>query len=130
MVLSIITVNWNTRNLLQDCLSSILDSYLNFKYEIFVVDNTSNDGSVEMVQEHFSSVKVITNEINLGFSKANNQAIKRSSGKYILLLNPDTTVKSCTLTKMVSFMDNHKDIDILGPKILSPDGFFYSYNSP
>lgn len=121
MVLSIIIVNWNTRNLLQDCLSSILDSDLNFKYEVFVVDNASKDGSVEMVQEHFPMVKVTANEINLGFSKANNQAIKRSSGKYILLLNPDTTVKSCTLAKMVSFMDNHKDIDILGPKILNPD---------
>ena len=121
MVLSIIIVNWNTRNLLQNCLSSILDSHLNLKYEVFVVDNASKDGSVEMVQEHFPMVKLIANEINLGFSKANNQAIKRSSGEYILLLNPDTTVKSCTLAKMVSFMDNHKDVDILGPKILSPD---------
>jgi len=122
MILSIIIVNLNTKNLLRDCLSSIYESDLRTKYEIFVVDNGSKDDSVKMVRANFPNVDVIANEVNLGFSKANNQAIKRCKGKYILLLNPDTVVNINTLEKMVSFMDNNKDIGILGPKIQYPDG--------
>ena len=92
--------------------------------EIFVVDNNSVDGSVEMVQKKFPAVKEIANKDNKGFSKANNQAIQLSTGEYVLLLNPDTVVEEDTFEKMIRFMDAHSDAGGLGVKMIDGSGKF------
>jgi GT2 family glycosyltransferase len=119
--LSIIIVNWNVKELLRNCLKSIYAQTKAISFEVFVVDNASSDGSVEMVEEEFPQVKLIKNEENLGFAKANNQGIRQSTGKYILLLNPDTIVVDDALVNMVLFMDARRDIGAVGPRILNPD---------
>lgn len=120
--LSIIIVNWNTRDLLRDCLNSVYVETRVTPFEVFVVDNASSDSSVEMVKREFPQVRLIENRENLGFAKANNQAIKQSRGSYILLLNPDTVVLSGALDKMVAFMRAHPAVDASGPMLLNPDG--------
>ena len=87
--LSVVIVNYNVEYFLEQCLNSVREASEECQTEIFVVDNNSNDGSVEMVREKFPEVKLIVNKDNRGFSIANNQAIKEASGRYILLLNPD-----------------------------------------
>lgn len=90
--------------------------------EIIVVDNASGDGSPDMVREQFANVRLIASGSNLGFVRANNRGVAASTGRYILLLNPDTEVLSGTLAGMVTYMDQHPDIGALGPKLLCPDG--------
>ncbi len=124
MQLSIVIVNYNVRYFLEQCLNSVFRSGDALDMEVFVVDNQSVDGSVDMVREKFPRVKLIANDKNLGFSKANNQAIRRSSGKYILLLNPDTVVEDDTLSKVVDFMDRHPDAGGLGVRMLDGQGRF------
>ncbi len=115
MDLSIIIVSWNVKDLLRECLTSILENRGDLQLEIFVVDNASSDGSVEMVKQEFGDkVVLVANSENLGFSKANNQAIKRSRGRYVLLLNPDMRVLPNTLPDMVKFMDDHKEAGVAG----------------
>lgn len=92
--------------------------------EIFVVDNNSADDSVEMVRNRFSTVKIIANKDNKGFSAANNQAIKQAGGKYILLLNPDTVVEEKTFNKVCEFMDAHNDAGGLGVQMIDGKGNF------
>ena len=120
--LTIIIVNWNTRDLLRDCLNSVYAETEETSFEVLVVDNASSDSSAEMVKREFTQVRLIENEENLGFARANNQAIRQSSGSYVLLLNPDTVVLSRALDKMVSFMRAHPDVDASGPMILNTDG--------
>ena len=105
MDLSIIIVSFNVKDLLRQCLQSLRPLI-----EVFVVDNASSDGSVEMVRNEFPEVKLIASDKNLGFAKANNLAIKKSSGRYLLFLNPDTTVPSETLPEMVKFMGENPRI--------------------
>lgn len=108
--LSIIIVNYNTKNLLRELLESIFNSSLNkYQIEVFVVDNGSEDGSKEMVKNIFPRVRLIAKQKNLGFAKANNLGIKKSRGKYLLFLNSDTFVFKNTLVKMLKFMDENKD---------------------
>jgi GT2 family glycosyltransferase len=122
MDLSIIIVSWNVKDRLRNCLRSIFANLGNLSAEIFVVDNASDDGSKEMVQIEFPQVKLMTNDTNAGFSKANNQAIKASSGKYVLLLNPDMLVLAGTLAEMVKFMNEHKEAGIAGCHLVSEKG--------
>ncbi len=124
MQLSIVIVNYNVRYFLEQCLNSVFRSGDTLDMEVFVVDNQSVDGSVDMVREKFPRVKLIANDKNLGFSKANNQAIRRANGKYVLLLNPDTVVEDDTLPKVVDFMDRHPDAGGLGVKMLDGQGRF------
>jgi len=119
--LSIIIVNFNKSKLLKDCLDSIYKNSKSIKFEIFVVDNGSKDNSVSMIKENFPQIKLIENSSNLGFAKANNQAIKLSQGKYILLLNNDTKILNNALKQMVEFMTAHPNTGGLGPKLLNPD---------
>ena len=98
--LSVVIVNYNVEYFLEQCLNSVREASQQCDTEIFVVDNNSNDGSVQMVQEKFPEVKLIANKDNKGFSSANNQAIKQAQGKYILLLNPDTVVEELTFKKI------------------------------
>ena len=122
--LSVIVVNYNVREFLEQALRSINRASDGLKVEIFVVDNNSSDGSVEMVRNRFPEVHLIANEENTGFSAANNQAIRQASGRYLLILNPDTIVREDTLQALVRFMDEHPDAGAAGCKILNPDGSF------
>ncbi|HRS38837.1 MAG TPA: glycosyltransferase [Bacteroidia bacterium] len=122
MKLSVVIVNYNVQYFLEQCLRSVEIACKRVSSEVFVVDNNSVDGSVEMVQEKFPSVRLIANKENLGFSKANNQAIRIASGEYVLLLNPDTVVEEDTFEKIVRFMDEHPDAGGLGVKMIDGSG--------
>lgn len=122
MNLSIIIVNWNTAELLVQCLRSIYAHPPDRDFEIFVVDNASTDTSVQMVREQFPQVKLLENGVNLGFAGGNNQAIRQSNGRYVLLLNPDTEMKPDALEKLVNFMKVHPQAGAVGARILNPDG--------
>jgi len=139
--LSIIIVNWNTKELLARCLKSlvcsqglIFDKSLltkktkkqtlsqPFLAEIIVVDNASTDGSQEMVEKRFPFVILLKNKENLGFSKANNQGIKIAKGKYLFILNSDTIVEKTAIKTLLDYLEQHNQIDIIGPRLLNPDG--------
>ena len=124
MKLSVVIVNYNVKYFLEQCLHSVEKAIEGIDSEVFVVDNNSVDGSVEMVAEKFPWVKLIANTDNTGFSKANNQAIKVAKGEYILLLNPDTLVELDTFAKSVEFMDHHPDAGGLGIKMVDGNGRF------
>lgn len=124
MKLSIVIVNYNVQHFLEQCLQSVRKALKNIPAEIFVVDNGSVDGSVEIIKQKFHEVKLIVNEKNLGFSRANNQAIKQARGEYILLLNPDTVVQEDTFEKTLRFMDEHPDAGGLGVMMLDGKGNF------
>jgi len=124
MKLSIIIVNYNVKYFLEQCLHSVQNACNGLESEIFVVDNDSVDGSVKMVKEKFPDIHLIENKENKGFSSANNQAIRKFWGKYVLLLNPDTIVEDDTLKKVVDFMDEHPDAGGLGVKMLDGKGKF------
>ncbi len=119
--LSIIIVSWQVKDLLEKCLTSIYENQDKLTLEIFVIDNASNDGSVEMVKANFPEVNLITNINNLGFAAANNQGVKKAHGKYILVLNPDTRILEDTLSKMVDFMEKNYKVGITGCKHLNQD---------
>lgn len=122
MDLSVVIVNYNTKKLTIDCIQSVLKSKLNFQYDIFVVDNASSDGSVEQIKSEFPNVHVISNKENVGFSKANNQAIKACSSRYVLLLNSDTIVNENTLDEMIRYMDEETNVGAVGCEVNLPDG--------
>lgn len=124
MKLAVVIVNYNVKHFLDQCLQSVFKSLHNIDAEVFVVDNNSVDGSVEMVKELFPQVKLIPNKNNVGFSKANNQAIKASTAEYVLLLNPDTVVEEDTFSKCISFMDSHSDAGAMGVKLIDGKGKF------
>ena len=124
MKLSVIIVNYNVRYFLEQCLTSVLRATANIDAEVFVVDNESKDDSVEMVKNLFPQVKVIANKKNVGFSKANNQAIAIAKGEYVLLLNPDTVVEEDTFEKCIAFMDKHPEAGGLGVKMIDGNGVF------
>ena len=120
--LSVIIVNYNTRNLLKKCLESIYVEKGKLSIEVLVVDNHSTDGSARMIKEKFPEVKLIENRENRGFAAAVNQGLEKGMGKYLLLLNPDTVVVNKTLELMVKFLDENPEVGIVGPKLLNPDG--------
>lgn len=122
--LSIIIVNYNVRYFLEQALWAAQLAAKNFSSEIWVVDNHSGDQSVAMVRERFPEVKLIENADNPGFSRANNQAIRRAKGKYILLLNPDTIVGEDTFRHCYEFMEDHPDTGALGVRMLDGSGQF------
>lgn len=124
MKLSVIIVNYNVRHFLEQALLSVEKAVTGMDAEVFVVDNNSVDNSVEMVYEKFPGVKVISNKENLGFSKANNQAILQSKGEYVLLLNPDTVLQDDSLEKCCNFMDQHPDCGGLGVRMIDGKGKF------
>ncbi len=121
MKLSIIIVSYNTKQLVADCINSIEKDLYNFTYEIVVVDNNSVDGSIDMLKSEYSHVKLIANNYNAGFAKANNQGLEMCSGDYILLLNSDTIVLKNAISTLVDFLDSHIDTAICGPKLLNSD---------
>ena len=124
MKLSIIIVNYNVKYFLEQCLHSVRKAIKGLDVEVFVVDNNSVDGSIEMLLNKFPEVQTIANKDNVGFSTANNQGIKIAKGQYVLLLNPDTIVEEDTFSKIVQFMDNHEEAGGLGVKMVDGKGNF------
>jgi N-acetylglucosaminyl-diphospho-decaprenol L-rhamnosyltransferase len=131
--LSIVIVNYNTRDLLRDCLNSIYASNGDFSFKVIVVDNASPDDSAEMVTSEFPQTHLITSPINGGFAYANNLGLKAAgfagdgtpqanAPRYALLLNPDTVLPPASLVDMVRFMDSHPDVGAAGPKLVRLDG--------
>ena len=123
---SVIVVNWNTRPLLASCLRSVFETAGDLRPEVIVVDNGSTDGSVEMVRRDFPAVRLIANQGNRGFVRANNQALSIAQGRYLLLLNSDAVLLPGSLRRMVQFAEEHPQAGIVGPQILNPDGSFQS----
>ncbi|MCS7252527.1 MAG: glycosyltransferase family 2 protein [Armatimonadota bacterium] len=119
---SICIVNFNTRDELDGCIASLERGASLITFEVIVVDNASIDGSPHMVRTKYPWVKLIVNERNIGFAAGCNQAMLHSSGRYIMLLNPDTVVHDGAIEKLVRFMDEHPGVAIVGPKLLNPDG--------
>lgn len=121
--LSIIIVNWNTRDYLRSCLASIYaHPPLGYSFEVIVVDNASSDGSVDMVRQEFPQVRLIVNEYNYGFAKATNQGYRISQGRYIMTLNPDARVLQGTLEGIVEFLETHADAGAVVPCIVDRYG--------
>jgi len=124
MKLSIIIVNYNVKYFLEQCLDSVAHAIKNIDAEVFVVDNNSSDASIEYLKPLFPNVKFIENQINVGFSKANNQAIKEATGEYILLLNPDTVIGENSLINVCRFMDENQQAGAVGVKMMDGYGQF------
>ena len=124
MKLSVVIVNYNVKHFLEQCLNSVSVAAKHCETEVFVVDNNSVDGSCGMLREKFPWVKLIENKKNYGFSYANNQAIRESTGEYVLLLNPDTVIEEDTLKSVCDFMDAHPDAGGLGVKMIDGKGRF------
>jgi GT2 family glycosyltransferase len=120
--LSIIVINWNTKEDLLHCLESIFKMGTGIQREVIVVDNGSRDGSGVEVKKAFPVVHLIQNDRNIGFAKATNQGFKNSSGRYVLLLNPDTQVKEGAIERFISFMDTHSDAGLSGAQLLNENG--------
>lgn len=121
MNVSIIIVNWNTREILQNCLQSIYDQTADIKFEVIVVDNASTDGSAEMVKQNYPQVRLIENAENLGFAAANNQGIAVAAGHYVLLLNSDTVILDNAVAKTVKVADAHPEAAVVTCRVLSKD---------
>jgi GT2 family glycosyltransferase len=122
MDLSVIIVNWNTRSLLKDCLSSVFSRVGDSNTEVIVVDNGSDDGSTEMVKRDFPDAVLIANDSNRGFAAANNQGLGVAKGRYVLLLNSDTIVHGDVLSRSVKFMDRRPGAGAMGCRVLNADG--------
>ena len=119
--LSIVIVSYNVRDFLADCLASIYRNPPERPFEVWVVENSSNDGSLEMVRERFPQVNLLACQINLGFAAANNLAIPHCRGEYILFLNPDTLVYPNALDALVFFLDKNQQAGAAGSRLLNPD---------
>lgn len=124
MDLTVVIVNYNVEHFLEQCLLSVEAASKSVATEVFVVDNNSVDGSCAMVKEKFQWVKLIENKENVGFSRANNQAMRIAQGRHVLLLNPDTVVEEDTFSKTVAFMDAHPDAGGLGVRMVDGKGRF------
>ncbi len=122
MKVSVIIVSYNVRGFLENLLSSLRGSLVGIESEIIIVDNSSDDDSVEFVRREFREVKLIENRTNVGFGKANNQGIKAATGEHLLIINPDAVVQEDTVKKMINFMTTHPDAGAASCKVLNADG--------
>jgi hypothetical protein len=119
--ISICVVTYKARDYLRESLISLSENSRRIRYEVIVVDNGSQDGTKELLEREFPTTQFIENQVNEGFTRPMNQAMRISSGRYLLQLNPDTVVLENALEKMIKFMDEHPDIGICGPKVLNMD---------
>lgn len=124
MKLSVVIINYNVKFFLEQCLYAVRAATSGLEAEIIVIDNYSSDQSLEYLQPKFPEVKFVANTINVGFAKANNQAIQMCTGEYILILNPDTVIGEETLRTLCFFMDEHSDCGAIGVKMLDGHGVF------
>ncbi len=122
MDLSVVIVSWNVKDKLKNNLATLFKSQGDFKFEVFVVDNNSTDGSTALVSAEFPQVKLITNSDNRGFAAANNQAIKETSGQFILLLNPDMQVEPDTLSKTLIWARQNPEATVIGCRLINEQG--------
>lgn len=122
MKLSVIIVSYNVCQLLEDCLRSVEKGMEGIEGEIFVVDNASSDQTIERLTPLFPNVHFVVNHENVGFARANNQAIRQSEAEYVLLLNPDTVVYKGTLLGTINFMDSHPEAGGAGVRMLTREG--------
>jgi len=120
--LAVVVASYNVAALLAECLESIETARGALEVEVVVVDNDSSDGSQEMVSVSYPDVRLICNDVNEGFAKANNRAIKETRARYVLLLNPDTKIPERTLEPMIAFLDQNPDVGVVGPRVVRPDG--------
>lgn len=120
--LTIVIVNWNVIELLTKCLDSIKQFVKEIDYEVIVVDNASEDNSVEIIQQDYPYVNLIVNQRNEGFARANNQGFAIAKGEYILILNPDTIVKENTIQKLLNILDENSEVGMVGPMIVDELG--------
>lgn len=120
--LTISIVSYNSLGFLKECLRSIFKNPPSKEHEIIVVDNASEDGTIEYLKKNYSGVTLISNSRNIGFAAANNKAIKNSDSKYIILMNSDCEVYGKSLDNLIEFMDGNPDAGIAGPKIINSDG--------
>lgn len=119
---SIAIINWNTKDLLENCLRSIYDSPSTCESEVLVVDNASTDGSAELLRRDFPQVKLIANKSNRGYATAANQAVQSGRGRYIFVLNSDTEIFPGAVDALLAFADDHSDVGAIGPRLINPDG--------
>jgi GT2 family glycosyltransferase len=119
---SVVIVNWNSWGVLRDCLNSFFGTSDGLSYEVIVVDNASSDSSCAYIVRDYPTVKLIRNEHNFGFAAANNQGIRETLGRYVLLLNPDTIVHSGAIVECIQFADNENRCGVLGCRTLEADG--------
>jgi hypothetical protein len=122
LLLSVIIISFNTRELLLSCLSAVDRELEGVEHEVVVADNASTDGSAGAARASFPGVKVIANRENLGFARAANQGFRATTGRYVLLLNPDVTINGASVQSMAAFMEGTPDAGLLLPKLLNPDG--------
>ena len=120
--ISVVIVSYNVRDLLESCLQSLYTALTDIPHEVFVVDNRSDDGTVEMVRQRFPQVSLIASEENLGFARGNNLALAKARGRTLLLLNPDTLVQEDTVSTMLRFFRENEDVGMAGCRIIKPDG--------
>jgi len=121
-MLSIIIVNYNAGRLLKECIDSIYKESIATPFDVWVVDNDSQDNSIAIIKQYYPKVNVIENRTNIGFAKANNMALSKSKTDYFLLLNPDTVVRDNAIEKVVKFMDRNPKVGIVGCRVLNEDG--------
>jgi N-acetylglucosaminyl-diphospho-decaprenol L-rhamnosyltransferase len=126
MDVSISVVSYNTHDLLADCLRSISAATPNLTYEVIVVDNASADGSADMVATEFPDVQLVRNSENRGFAAANNQALSRARGRYVLLLNSDARLRPGAVDELAGFLDGHLTVGVVGGQLFNADGSFQS----
>lgn len=124
MVLTVVIVNYNVKYFLEQCLRSVFAATQDLEAEVYVVDNNSSDGSAEWIKKQFPQVKLIENQENVGFSKANNQAIRLAKGEWVLLLNPDTIVPENCFKDIFNYCQNHPKLGGLGVKMLDGSGVY------
>lgn len=124
--LSILIANWNVRDYLRECLHAIHEQLRvpRDDYEIVVVDNASTDGSVEMLREEFPDVVLLRNDRNVGFGRANNQALAASRGRYLLILNTDAVILDDSVDRMLAYLEEHEDVGAVGARLQNPDGSY------
>ncbi len=128
--LSVIIVNWNTRDLLAQCLRSVYDTAEGIRLEVLVVDNASTDRSADMVREHFPQVRLLRNDENVGFARANNQAAVESEGRYLLFLNSDAILQLGAIGSLLGLAEAQPRAGIVGAQLQNPDGSFQASHSP
>ena len=122
MDLSVIIVSYNVKYFLEQCLCSVKKAFQSLETEVFVIDNNSSDGTVDYLQQEFPFITFISNQENIGFSRANNLALKKATGRYVLFLNPDTIIPEDCFVRTISFLDNNPRAGALGVKMIDGGG--------
>lgn len=122
MDLSIIILNYKSKGLLKQCIRGILDARLPMAHEVIAIDNHSNDGSVEMVRQEFPDVTMISSPTNVGYSAGNNLGLKRATGKYLLIVNPDVAVFAQAVQQLIDYLKEHPRVGLVVPQLANPDG--------